>query len=275
MTRALQAFFDRHGAVVEVRATSVQGHTPREAGAVIYVSAESSLGSIGGGQLEYMAIDRARQMLAGGQDRATMQVPLGPEIGQCCGGQMTLRLNRMGPTDRRAALAGAAAEEQGRPTVLIFGAGHVGRALAAFLTRLPVGVTLVDSRAAELDRAEPLVPRFLSALPEAEVDRAPPGAGYVVMTHDHALDFLIAQRALARGDAAYVGMIGSDSKRAVFRRWLASQPEGSAAAEEALTCPIGAAGKGDKRPEVIAAFVTAEILLALQGARAKVSAEHG
>ena len=79
-----------------------------------------------------------------------------------------------------------------------------------------------------------------------------------MLTHDHALDFLIAREALARGDAAYVGMIGSRTKRVSFRRWL--RRGGRRSTPRALVCPIGAAGRPDKRPEVIAAFVAAEIL---------------
>jgi len=85
----------------------------------------------------------------------------------------------------------------------------------------------------------------------------------VVLTHDHGLDFLLVAEALARGDAAYVGMIGSASKRARLLRFLAER----GVAHRGLTCPIGAAGAGDKRPAVIAAFVLAEIMAAL-GARA-------
>ncbi|MEL6794670.1 MAG: XdhC family protein, partial [Pseudomonadota bacterium] len=89
---------------------------------------------------------------------------------------------------------------------------------------------------------------------------APRGAAFVVLTYDHALDFLIAAEALKRSDAAYVGMIGSATKRAAFDGWMRREAlEGAAR----LTCPIGAVGKGDKRPEVIAAHVAAEILTAL------------
>ncbi len=92
---------------------------------------------------------------------------------------------------------------------------------------------------------------------------AQPGTAFVILTHDHALDFLIAREVLARGDAAYVGMIGSRTKRVSFERWLAeteTEAGNAAPSAEALVSPIGAAGRPDKRPEVIAAFVAAEIL---------------
>ncbi len=90
--------------------------------------------------------------------------------------------------------------------------------------------------------------------------QAAPGVAFVVMTHDHALDFLIVREALARGDAAYVGMIGSRTKRVSFLRWLREAGEVETGR---LVCPIGAAGRPDKRPAVIAAFVAAEIMQSL------------
>jgi len=242
-------------ATIRVRITRARGSTPREAGAEMLVGRDTTTGSIGGGQLEYLAIDRARQMLARGEARAVMDIPLGPEIGQCCGGRVELTLDR-----------DPASPPPPRPAVLIFGAGHVGRALARAMLPLPVSVRLIDPRAAELALA-PGVPQTLTPLPEAEVRRAPSGAAHVVVTHDHALDFLIAAEALSRRDAAYVGMIGSATKRAGFARF--ARPRGIDPA--GLTCPIGA-GIRDKRPEVIAAFTAAEIMARLLPVRAPVPA---
>lgn len=232
--------------MIRVRISAARGSTPREVGAEMMVTMDGATGSIGGGALEYMALDRARQMLARGETQARMDVPLGPEIGQCCGGRVTLSLDRQPATPPPPA-----------PPVLIFGAGHVGRALAAALAPLPVAARLIDSRAEELARATG--PTTLTAIPEAEVRAAQPGAAYVVMTHDHALDFLIAAEALSRRDAAWVGMIGSHSKRASFARHAARAVVDPAP----LVCPIAATAPRDKRPEVIAAFAAAEIMAAL------------
>ena len=123
--------------MIRVEVTRSRGSTPREAGATMFVSAEITQGTIGGGQLEYMAIDRARQMLARGEDAAIMDVPLGPEIGQCCGGRVELSLDRITALPRAP----------DHPQVLIFGAGHVGRALARALRLLPLRPILIDQRA--------------------------------------------------------------------------------------------------------------------------------
>lgn len=240
-----------------VRVATARGSTPREAGAWMLVSGAATFGTIGGGQLEYMAIDAARAMLARGQDRDSLDIPLGPEIGQCCGGRVGVTLARVD-----AALAAELRAEAAPPSAaLVFGAGHVGRALAAALALLPLRVVLVDQRAPELALAPAGAEVLLTPLPEEVARTAPPGSAFTVLTHDHALDFLILREVLARGDAAHVGMIGSATKRASFETW--ARRHGGGVDTRALVCPIGAAGRPDKRPAVIAAFAAAEIMAAL------------
>src|SRR5690606_13083474 len=103
----------------------------------------------------------------------------------------------------------------------------------------------------------------LVAMPEAMVRDAPAGSAFVVLTHDHALDFLIVSEALKRGDAAYVGMIGSRTKRATFRSWYLREAGGSATDCDRLICPIGGADVKDKRPAIIAALAASEVLRAV------------
>lgn len=239
--------------MILVQIAKVQGSAPREAGAWMAVSRDATQGTIGGGALEYMAIDRARQMLARGEDKVEMEVPLGPAIGQCCGGRVALRLNR------KAALPPGVT----RPSVLIFGAGHTGRALAAALAPLPLAPLLIDSRPDELARAAPGIATRLTPLPEAEIRAAPPGSAVIILTHDHALDFLLAVQALARPDLPYVGMIGSATKRAQFARFARAHACDPACDPARLVCPIGVAGRPDKRPAVIAAFTATEIMARL------------
>lgn len=259
--RSLINFLDQHSQVARVRLTRVRGSSPREAGTEMFVSPTACFATIGGGQLEYMMIDEARMMLSKGTEHAIRDVPLGPEIGQCCGGRVEVDIRLMNATDRQAALRRAGADERALPHVYILGAGHVGRALAGLLAQMPVRPILVDTRAEELALATSTVEKRLTALPEAEVTSAPAGSAFIVLTHDHALDFLLTSEALARCDAAYVGMIGSATKRAKFRNWCRDHCGGRMI--DALTCPIGATGSADKRPEIIAAFVVAEVMAAL------------
>jgi xanthine dehydrogenase accessory factor len=260
MTNNPARFLDKEGAKVLVEVASVRGSAPREQGAFMLVSLDAIAGTIGGGQLEYMAIDHARRMLTGKATDATMSVPLGPEIGQCCGGRVEITFR---PID--AALKGELAERLAReaakqPAVYVFGAGHVGHALAAALSLLPLNVTMVESREHELTGLPDNVTAKLAALPESVVSTITPGSAVLILTHDHALDFLIAAEALKRTDLAYVGMIGSATKRATFASWLKREAPG--AEIDRLTLPVGGPLK-DKRPAVIAALTAAEIITAL------------
>lgn len=249
-------------ALVEVR--SAAGSTPREAGAWMLVSQAAIFGTIGGGQLEFMAIDRAREMLAAsGPSSARLDVPLGPEIGQCCGGRVEIDIALADDTLREALVERVGREEALRPHVYLFGGGHVGHALAAALELLPLDVTVVETREDALEGMPVGVRALLTPVPEEAVRAAPAGSAFVVLTHDHALDFLIVAEALRRDDAAYVGMIGSKTKRATFRSWYLAEAGGNEGTLARLVCPIGGAHVRDKRPSVIAALATAELLIAL------------
>lgn len=268
----VRAFLQSRPQVVLVEITTVAGSAPRDAGTWMLVASDMIFGTIGGGQLEYMAIDHARKILSGDCSQLAMpnmphmDVPLGPEIGQCCGGRVGLKLQKLDRQLATALIASVDTEIAMRRHAYVFGAGHVGDALATALALLPLRVVLVDTREQELTNIQaPGIETCLTALPEQVVRAAPAGSSFIVLTHDHALDFLIVSEALARQDAAYVGMIGSKSKRATFRSWyLKAAPQTIAAQENfaRLVCPVGGQVVKDKRPSVIAALVAAEVLTA-------------
>lgn len=258
----LPSFLAGHPATILVEITGTQGSTPREAGAFMLVAPAATWGTIGGGQFEFMAIGNAREMLAG-NGVAVMDIPLGPEIGQCCGGRTQLAFRLVTPEVAATLEARLAQDARSLPEVYLFGAGHVGRALAAALEPLPLSVTVVETRESELANLPAAARTRLVPMPEALVAEIPAGSALVILTHDHALDFLIAREALARTDLAYTGMIGSATKRATFASWLSREGGGERAWLDRLTLPIGGSAVRDKRPEVIAAMTTAEILAAL------------
>ena len=262
MTRsaALATFLAANPHAIVCTLTAVRGSSPREQGTFMLVGPAELFGTIGGGALEYMVIEHARRLIANGQAEEAMDVPLGPEIGQCCGGRVQVRLAYAGAAMRERLRAQVAGEDAALPHVYVFGAGHVGRALARILSILPVQLEVIDTRREELDLLPPEIPARAVAMPEAVVRSAPQGSSYVILTHDHALDFLIAQEALARTDAPYVGMVGSRTKRARFASWFKNEG-GDAGALDRLVLPIGQMGLGDKRPEVIAALAAAEIMV--------------
>jgi xanthine dehydrogenase accessory factor len=230
------------------------------------VSPAAIFGTIGGGQLEFRAIEKARSLLSAGADGPlSLSVPLGPEIGQCCGGRVDLTLRRVDGSLSQELAERAERDDSKQPHVYIFGGGHVGHALSAALALLPVHAVLVETRTEALQGLPAGAATRLTAVPEETVAAAPQGSAFVVLTHDHALDFLIVAAALARRDAAYVGMIGSKTKKATFRSWFLRTAGGSEADFLRLVSPIGGSSVRDKRPAVIAALAAAEIMTALAG----------
>jgi xanthine dehydrogenase accessory factor len=262
----LRAFLAEGRPAAIVTVSDAKGSTPREAGAQMLVTAEEIRGSIGGGQLELRIIKQAREFLQSGSRPVIVDTALGPELGQCCGGHVGVTIAR---ADARMlaeieAREGAAADA--RPMILVFGAGHVGRALARALGPLPFRVRWIDERAEEFRHTavDDNVEIVVTQKSDAEVRRAPAHAAYVVLTHSHSLDGAIVAAVLERGDFAYCGLIGSLTKRRVFERAFRETgiPE---AAIARLVCPIGDRGVEDKRPEVIAALVAAELIEVFAG----------
>jgi xanthine dehydrogenase accessory factor len=231
---------------VLVTVLAVRGSTPREAGCKMVVTAEAAHGTIGGGNLEFSSIALARSLLAGGGPAPLVrEFPLGPELGQCCGGHASVLFETIFPTSWRIA---------------VFGAGHVGRALVGLLGTLDCRAQWIDSRAdAFPETVAANVEKVVDAVPADRVKKLAAGAFALVMTHDHALDFEIVAAALPRGDLPYVGLIGSETKRARFvsRLRRAGLP---AEAIRRLVCPIGVDGAGGKAPAEIAIAVAAQLL---------------
>jgi len=250
------------GVLVSVQAT--RGSAPREAGTWMAVFADTVVGTIGGGRLEWDAIAHARHLRTAAAPGAPEMrlVRLGPSLGQCCGGEVQLLYERVGPDDA-AALRVRLKPQQ--PALALFGGGHVGRALVQLLSTLDMAVHWIDSR----DEVFPTdVPSGVLCENSAPVQAAVPtlaaGSRVLIMSFSHAEDLDIVAACLARqraqGDLPYVGLIGSQTKWAAFRSRLAAR--GYSAAELAhVTCPIGIPGITDKRPEAIAISVAAQLLL--------------
>jgi len=252
--------------IVLVRIEAAEGSTPREAGATMAVGAHAIAGTIGGGQLEFHCIDFARQMLATGAADQQLDIPLGPQMGQCCGGRVRVSLSHATPAEIALITTREKAEAMARPPVLIFGAGHTGRALAKALAPLPFAVSLIDDRDDVMSGLPATVTCIRMADPVDAVAGAPAGSAFVVLSHSHALDYRLAEAALARGDGSYVGMIGSATKRARFEASFL-RAGGRRETLARLTCPIGGSDVDDKRPQVIAALTAAELVRCLLGRR--------
>jgi xanthine dehydrogenase accessory factor len=273
----------------------VEGSAPREVGARLILNARGFHGTIGGGALEWRALAEAQRRLPGGRSLTVTSHALGPELGQCCGGRVALLTEVFDDTcladARKLAMAEASGTfrtegrllanrvdrtivsqpvaaadimieqfgETKRPLYL-FGSGHVGRALVLALAPLSFAIRWIDSRPDAFPAALPGDVEPITTLdPVAELAAAPPGTFLLVMTHSHALDLAIVDRALRHDRFPYVGLIGSASKKARFLSRLRQ----AGVAEQGLAafkCPIGVDGISSKEPAVIAAATVAELL---------------
>ncbi|MBM7829803.1 xanthine dehydrogenase accessory factor [Agromyces cerinus] len=260
---ALQRLRDARTPAVLVTLAMVRGHAPRNGGAKMVVSTESVFGTVGGGNLEQTAIERARAMLASAaaepelltltlSDRATTDYGV-----QCCGGEVTMLLEPVRVV----------------PSVAVFGVGHVGLELARILGRQELELHLVDSR------AEMLAPERLGSpsatglladavatvhlhhepVPEAALALLPPGSHVLIMTHDHVEDLAITDAALRHPELGSIGLIGSHSKWARFRKQLLELDHDEATLARVET-PIGIPEVTGKAPATIAVSVAARIL---------------
>ncbi len=250
----------QNGVLVRVHAT--EGSAPRPAGAWMVVWTDTITGSIGGGQLEHDATGRARDVLRGAMAITPPQrYALGPSLGQCCGGVVWLEFRAIGAGD------GAALRAELAPSltpVALFGGGHVGAALARILADLPFQLRWIDSR----DGVFPSTPAANVTVEHSEpvqgaVPSLVPGSRVLIMSFSHAedLDIVIAclVRVRQKDDLPFIGLIGSKTKWATFRRRL--QARGFTQEEMArVTCPIGIPGIEGKEPEVIAVAVAAQLL---------------
>jgi xanthine dehydrogenase accessory factor len=256
--RAVQQLRDNREPGVLVTVIEVRGHAPREAGAKMVVSREASWGSVGGGNLEATAVGRAREMMSSGAaEPQTCELQLNPhahtEHGrQCCGGSVRMLLEPLAV----------------RPVVALFGIGHVGYELARILSRLPVQLLLVDSRAEQLDRVRLAdvidgtadVSIRHTVLGEQVLEQLPRGAHVVIATHDHAEDYALCDAALRLGQPlGSIGLIGSSVKWTRFQAQLAAAGHRPAAIGR-ITCPIGQPGITGKDPAVIAVAVAAALV---------------
>ena len=255
---------------VLVSVASTEGSAPREAGTWMAVFADTLVGTIGGGHVEFEAIARARALLAGAvktDGDAIHRYALGPALGQCCGGVMHVRFERVSAEDEPA-LAGRLAgvsRERTRP-VALFGGGHVGHALVQVLAKLPFSLRWIDSRDGVFPAQLPagVVCEHSDPVQAAVADVAP-GSRVLIMSFSHAEDLDIVAACLLRqreqGDLPYIGLIGSKTKWATFRHRL--EARGFTAKELAhVTSPIGVPGIVGKEPEVIAVAVAAQLLQA-------------
>lgn len=264
---------DREPGVL-VTVAEVRGHAPRAAGAKLVVSATRTWGSVGGGNVEAVAIDRARELISGRDPEAALvEVALSDKAPyqhgvQCCGGTVRLLFEPLPVV----------------PAVAIFGIGHVGLELARILARHDIELHLIDTRPEQLtderlvvlaDALAEVHVHRVPVLPEIVLGELPAGTHVLIMTHDHAEDVALCDALLRGGEFGSIGLIGSAGKWARFRERLSTEGGHDAAALERIRTPIGMPGITGKEPATIALSVAADLLRTFEHERAAAAGSAG
>jgi xanthine dehydrogenase accessory factor len=259
---------------VLVTLAEVRGHAPRAAGAKLVVSATQSWGSIGGGNVEAVAIERARAMLSDpGTTTELIRVALSDKAPyqhgvQCCGGEVTVLFEQLPVV----------------PAVAIFGVGHVGLELARILARHDIDLHLIDTRPEQLteerlaviaDAVAQVHVHQVPVLPEIVLGELPPGSHVLIMTHDHAEDVALCDAVLRGGEFGSIGLIGSAGKWARFQRRLLTEGGHDASSLARIRTPIGLADITGKEPATIAVSVAADLLRTFERERATSAGSAG
>lgn len=249
-TQAVATLSGQDRGFVLITVLDVEGSAPREVGAKMVVTADDLFDTIGGGNLEYSAISKARTLLDSGEQAVlTESFSLGRDLEQCCGGHVELLFECMPPREFHIAL---------------FGAGHVGSCLSRILSELPCQVSWMDTRESLVaeKRTQGLPPnirvRWVSQ-PEPAVESCPQGTYFLILTHSHELDLQLVEAVISRGDARFCGLIGSRSKAGKFRNRL--RKKGFTEPEiETLVCPVGLPEIDGKRPMEVAVSIAAQLI---------------
>lgn len=224
---------------------STQGSTPRDGGSKMVIDTERTYDTLGGGQLEFLIVQQARDYLAKHESGQWLKpFPLAAEAAQCCGGNVTVLLESYPASDW---------------TVALFGAGHVSRALTTILGELPCRVEVIDNRPELMIEALPDNASYhYCESPVSRIDELGDDTWVVIFTHDHALDFALCDRLLANYRWAFTGLIGSGTKALRFRKRLAQAGHDTAVIDR-LASPVGLPEVKGKRPMEVAVSIAAQL----------------
>ena len=232
---------------VLISVLGVTGSVPREPASKMVVTGEHSYDTIGGGHLEYRVCQQARERLARRDYTSDLaHFPLGASLGQCCGGSVSVLLE-----------AHPGSEQE----LVLFGAGHVAKALVTILAELPWRITWVDERFDQFPSDVPVnVHVHHTDDPVGDAPDLCSGKQVLILTHNHQLDFDLCRALLTAGNCAGLGLIGSETKADRFRKRLDHRGF-SADAINTLRCPVGHPDVPGKRPMEVAVSISAELLI--------------
>ena len=243
--------------IIKAKIINVKGSSPNKINDFMLVAPKDIFGTIGGGNLEYLVIEESKLMLKNKSKRKKLNIPLGPGIGQCCGGYVEIILTLHKNTD--AAMKDEKVNESFKEDLYIFGAGHIGQALIEKIGNLNFNTYLIDSREEYLKMSvNKDVNYLLSKEPWKVVNKLKDNAYYVVLTHSHEYDLKILNEILTK-KFTFVGLIGSTTKKKRFFKRLTENGHDKNIIKK-IECPIGVDIGNSKAPNEIAFSIITRLI---------------
>ena len=235
--------------IVKAKIFNVKGSSPNKINDIILISNDTIFGTIGGGNLEYLIINEAKILIDNKINQKSLNIPLGPGIGQCCGGYVQIKLSLH--KNSSDALKNENLYDHNNTNLYIFGAGHIGQAIITKLENINFNTFLIDSREDFLKMKNiDNINYLLSKKPWEIIHRLNDNAYFVVLTHSHDYDLKILNEVLKK-KFTFLGLIGSKTKKNKFFKRLIDNGHNKSLVEK-IECPIGINIGNSKEPDEIA-----------------------
>jgi len=245
--------------IIKAKIISAEGSVPRNSGTFMLITSKCLFGSIGGGQLEYLIVEKAKKILLNKLlKKQIVNVPLGPLIGQCCGGYVQVEIEKF--NNGCQSLKNEKMNIPNSYNLYIFGAGHIGKELSTRSFDLDFNVHLIDSRNEYLKlQNEDKINQIYVKYPWLLVKNLPRQSYYVILTHRHDFDFKIVNEILHLQTFSFIGLIGSKTKMNRFSNRLVKLGHNESIINK-IECPIGLKNITSKKPAEIAISIIGRLL---------------
>ena len=246
--------------LIKAKLVSTEGSVPRNKGTFMLISSKIIFGSIGGGQLEFNIINKSREILKQKKifKEEIVNIPLGPSIGQCCGGYVQVKISKH--NNGKESLLKEEFLKSKKDNLFIFGAGHVGKELSEKIIDLEFNINLIDSRNEYLQlQKNKIITNIYLKKPWLLIKKLPKNSYFIVLTHSHDFDFKIINELLKFNNFNFIGLIGSKTKRRRFENRLLKLGHKQSLID-LIECPIGLNTITSKKPGEIAISIIARLL---------------
>ena len=246
--------------IIKAKLISTEGSVPRNSGTFMLITSKYLFGSIGGGQLEYTIIEKSKKILKENisEKNQILNIPLGPSIGQCCGGYVQVEITKY--KNGNQSLKNEKILISKSDNIYIFGAGHIGQELSKRSIDLEFNVHLIDSRNNYLKmlKEKKVTPIYVE-FPWMLIKNLPQKSYYIVLTHSHDYDFRIINEILNINSFQFIGLIGSKTKMKRFSNRLIKLGHNQSIINN-VECPIGLKNISSKKPAEIAIAIIGRLL---------------